>query len=124
MTMPLLGITGIRQAGPRTLFNVAANINVLLYDQIAGRSAIVRKVSWRNAQGVQVTLRIGTGVAGAAGIVDLVPNILCPANLAGDIAEVDLPGLETQANQDIVGQIDAISANNFEAEAEVEVIGA
>jgi hypothetical protein len=123
MTMPGV-LRGIRLAGPRTLFNVAVNTNVLLYDQIAGRSAIVRKISWRNAQGAQVILRIGTGVAGAGAIVELVPEILCPANLAGDIAEVDLPGLATQANQDIVGQIDAISANNFEAEVEVEVIGA
>ena len=115
---------GIRMAGPRTLFNVAANTNVLLYDQIAGRSAIVRKISWRNMQAGQRVLRIGTGVAGAAAITDLVPNILCPANLNGDIAEVDLPGLATQANQDIVGQVDGISANDFECQVEVEIIGA
>jgi hypothetical protein len=114
---------GIRMAGPRTLFNVAANTNVLLYDQIAGRSAIVRKISWRNMQAAQRVLRIGTGTAGAAAITDLVPNIICPGNLDGELAEVNLPGLATQANQDIVGQIDGVSANDFEVEVEVEVIG-
>lgn len=117
-------LKGIRMAGGWQQFNVAANTNVLLYDQIAGRSCIVRKIRWRNAQAGQLVLRVGTGAAGAAAIADLVPAITCPGGLDGNILETEIPAQWTQVNQDIVGQVDGVTANDFEAEVEVEVIGA
>lgn len=114
---------GIRMAGPRTLFNVAGATNVLLYDQIAGRSCRITKITWHNA-GAQRLLTIGTGVAGGAAIVPLCPVIVCPAGSNGVIEERELPALFTQAGQDIVGQLDLVSANDFDCQVEVEVIGA
>jgi len=130
MVMPNI-LTGIRRAGPvQTLGAVAVNLNVLVYDNIAGRNARITKIAWRNNNAAPGVLRVGVGVAGAGAITDLIPPITIPALLDGELDANNIPAFPTgqgaAATHDIMAQasVGAAAPNDVVVQVELEVFGA
>lgn len=116
---------GIRTTSVRVTI-VAAATPTLIHPIPAGRSAVIRKITWSENAGLAGDLQIGHG-AGGTWVQDL-PNIDAPANLRGELAEHETPNEEFfpspagLTTQDIYAQTTA--STNMHVQLELEEYGA
>jgi hypothetical protein len=105
------------------MVNIAAAATPTLIHPIpAGRSAVIRKISWSENAGLAGNLLIGHGAA-ATWVQDM-PAIDAPANLSGTMEEDEIPNREFVPSpaglttQDIYAQTDVSTALAIQVEVE------